>query len=60
MIEDFNDSFYQTVLRYCEGDIEKADYFINCNVNEYYYRLYEKGKWVSWHNKQIKDATQNK
>jgi len=47
-------------MKYCEGDIEKAEKFTDCTVYEYFYRVKLKKEWNEWHIEQIKAVQKDK
>lgn len=47
------DSFRVGALTACEGDVGKADYFLNCSVSEYYTRLKDRKQYIEIYNKQF-------
>lgn len=41
-------------LRRCSGDVEKADYLMNCTYFEYYWRLKGLNSYGEWMSEQMK------
>ena len=54
-IERWHDSFFGAAMKYNEGDTEKADYFLNCSVYEFYYRILQKINYYDWIEEQRKN-----
>lgn len=59
-VEDLYDSYRQTALRFCKGDMQKADYFLDTSVYEYFYRIVQENKYIEWHNENMKPKTTGK
>lgn len=47
------DSFRVGALIACEGDVSRADYFLDCTIAEYYTRLKDRKSYVEIYNKQF-------
>jgi hypothetical protein len=45
VILDFYQKYSFEALLMCEGDQEKADYFMDCAVYQYFYRVRQKLKY---------------
>lgn len=41
-------------LRSCDGDMTRANDFLNCGVYEYYYRVMSRKNYVEWKIEQSK------
>ena len=54
------DSFIGAAMRYCEGNIRESDYFLNCSVYEYYYRLKTKKEYSEWMTEQLEKQKNKK
>lgn len=50
-------SYADLALKICEGDMQRADYFQDCGVFEFYYRIQTHNRYVHWHNEQVKKAS---
>lgn len=35
-------------MRYAEGDVQRADYFLDCSVYEYFFRVKSKKEYYEW------------
>lgn len=56
-IDKLYDSYRQMALRHCQGDTQKAEYYLDTSVYMYYYRLVQSNEYITWHNEQIKQQT---
>ena len=55
-----NDYYYsvtQDALIMCQGDVQKADYMLDCSWYEYMYRRENFKRYSEWYAEQVKDAT---
>jgi hypothetical protein len=43
-----------------QGDVQKADYLLNCSWYEYCYRKDNYRKYVDWYNKEVKEVMTRK
>ena len=46
------ESFTLNALKISEGDQQKADYFLDTETFNYFYRLDNRNKYVDWFNKE--------
>ena len=53
-------TYNQTALRYCEGDLLKAKKFLDVNITEYYEGLVQLKDYGNWHSEQIKNLKYKK
>ncbi len=44
-------------MRYCEGDVKEADYFVDCSFFMFYQRVRHKRDYISWYNDQQKASS---
>lgn len=53
-VERWYDSFFGTAMKFSDGDTQKADYFLDCTVNQFYYRVQQKINYFEWMKEQNK------
>ncbi|WP_276135029.1 hypothetical protein [Polluticoccus soli] len=53
-IDDWYDSFWDIAMKYCEGNVEAAERFMDTSVFMFYYRIKQKAAYVNWHNRQMR------
>jgi hypothetical protein len=54
---DLYDGYTQTAMKYCDGDTQKADYFLDTSFYQYFYRLKQSKEFNEWKVEQMKPKT---
>lgn len=55
-ISDWYKSFNDIAYGYCEGDVQKAEHFLDCSVYMFYWRMVQKKDYIEKYNESIKKA----
>ena len=53
-VDDWYDNYWDIAMKYCEGNVQAAEHFMDTSVFMFYYRIKQKAGWVKWHNEQMK------
>lgn len=55
-INDLYDNTIQIAYRYCEGDTQKAEHFMDATVYQFYYRMAHKKMFYDWQEQSVKNV----
>jgi hypothetical protein len=51
-VDAWYDGFWDISMKYCEGNIQAAEYLMDTSVFMFYYRIKQKAHYAQWHNEQ--------